>query len=127
LSRILRSCGYALIVEPSTINVRWTRVEEKSLAIHRAIAAQLLTDPIPILAKARRNLNGLRDADLGHARQWLDEWDHLLDGPVDQIVTTLLARTQRGIDLRQMTPFAGVLTNAERRSILQTVPRRATA
>jgi predicted transcriptional regulator len=124
LSRILGSCGYALTVKPSIVNVRWTRVEEKSLAIHRAIAAQLLVDPLPVLAKAGRNMNTLRDADIGHASQLLDEWDRLLAGPVDEIVTILLARTQRAIDLRQMTPFAGVLNDVERRSILRSVPRR---
>lgn len=124
LSRILESCGHSLAVEPSTTHVRWTRVEEKSLAIHRAIAARLLTDPMPVLTKAHHNLDTLRDSDLGHASHLLNEWDHLLNGPVDEIVTTLLARTQRAIDLRQMTPFAGVLTDAERRSILQSVPRR---
>jgi len=124
LSRILESCGHSLAVVPSTSHVRWTRVEEKSLAIHRAIATRLLTDPIPVLAKAHRNLDTLRAADLGHASRRLDEWDHLLNGSVDEIVTTLLARTQRAIDLRQMTPFAGVLTDADRRSVLQSVPRR---
>ena len=127
LSRILESCGYALAVRPSTTHVRWTRVEEKSLAIHRAIAAKLLTDTTPVLAKARHNMVTLRDADLGHASQLLDDWDRLLAGSVDEIVTIILARTQQAIDLRQMTPFAGVLTDSERRSILQSVPQQATA
>jgi transcriptional regulator with XRE-family HTH domain len=91
LSRILESCGHSLAVEPSTTHVRWTRVEEKSLAIHRAIAARLLTTPMPVLAKAHHNLDTLRDSSLGHASQLLDEWDDLLNGPVDEIVTTLLA------------------------------------
>lgn len=122
LSRILGSCGYALTVKPSIVDVRWTRVEEKSLAIHRAIAAKLLVDPLPVLAKARRNVNMLRDADLGHASQLLDEWDRLLAAPVGEVVTVLLARTQRAIDLRQMTPFAGVLNDSERRQVLRSVP-----
>jgi len=35
----------------------------------------------------------------------------------------MLARTGHGIDLRQMTPFAGVLTDTERRKALRSVPR----
>lgn len=34
----------------------------------------------------------------------------------------MLARTQQGIDLCQMTPSAGVLSDAERRKALRSVP-----
>ncbi len=102
---------------------RWTRVEEKSLAIHRLIAARLLQDPAPTLKKARHNLAKLREADRGNSTCWLDEWEDLLDRSFDEIVTAMLARTQHGVDLRQMTPFAGVLTDTERRKALRSVPR----
>lgn len=123
LTRVLEACGQTLSVEPVTTTPRWTRVEEKSLALHRAIAARLLADPSSVLAHARRNLTRLRAADTGHGRQMIDAWDRLLDSPVDEIVTAMLARTQRGIDLRQMTPFAGVLSDDERREVLRSVPR----
>lgn len=123
LDRLLAACGYtigvALAIEPP----RWTRVEEKSLAVHRLIAARLLQDSAPTLNKARDNLAKLRSADRGNSTRWLDEWDDLLDRSADEIVTAMLARTQRGIDLRQMTPFAGVLTDTERRKALRAVPR----
>ncbi len=64
----------------------------------------------------------LRTADRGNSARWLDEWDRLLDRPTDEIVTAMLARTRDGIDLRQMTPFAGVLTDSERRKALRSVP-----
>jgi len=35
----------------------------------------------------------------------------------------MLARTQQGIDLLQLTPFAGVPTDTERRKALRSVPR----
>ena len=123
LARLLDTCGYAIDVVPDISRPRWTRVEEKSLAIHRLIAGRLLQNPTRTLKKARSNLNRLRSADRGHSAIWLDEWDNLLEGPTDEIVTDMLARTQRGIDLRQMTPFAGVLTDAERRKALRSVPR----
>ena len=123
LDRLLAACGYTIDVVPDVNAPRWTRVEEKSLAIHRQIAARLLRSPQPTVAKARSNLISLRSADRGHSARWLSEWDELLDRPTDEIVTAMLARTQRGIDLRQMTPFAGVLTVAERRKALRSVPR----
>lgn len=122
LKRLLETCGYTIDVVPDIDPPRWTRVEEKSLAIHRLIAARLLQDPAPTLGKARDNLARLRSADRGSSTRWLDEWDDLLDQSTDEIVTSMLARTQQGIDLRQMTPFAGVLTETERRRALRSVP-----
>jgi transcriptional regulator with XRE-family HTH domain len=121
LGRLLTACGYTIDIAPATDVPRWTRVEEKSLAIHRQIAARLLRNPGAALAKARTNLRQLQAADRVHAARWLDDWDALLDRPTDEIVTAMLARTQQGIDLRQMTPFAGVLTDTERRRALRSV------
>lgn len=127
LDRLLAACGYTIGVTLASETPRWTRVEEKSLAVHRLLAARLLQDSAPTLKKARDNLAKLRSADRGNSTRLLDEWDDLLDRSADEIVTAMLARTQRGIDLRQMTPFAGVLTDAERRKALRSVPRMTTA
>lgn len=121
--RLLEACGFTIDVVRDLETPRWTRVEEKSLAIHREIAARLLSEQSATLQKARSNLNKLRASDRGHAAGLLDQWDDLLDQPLDEIVTAMLARTHLGIDLRQMTPFAGVLTDAERRKALRSVPR----
>ena len=121
LIRLLEACGCTLDVVLVADAPRWTRVEEKSLAIHRRIAARLLEAPDRTIKKARRNLARLRSADRGHSARCLDDWNSLLDGPADEIVTAMLARTQHAIDLRQMTPFAGVITDAERLKALQSV------
>jgi hypothetical protein len=52
----------------------------------------------------------------GSARVWLDEWDKLLEGPISRTLETLTSRTQRARELRQNSPFAGVLTDQERES-----------
>lgn len=122
LARLLEACGYTIDVVRDVDAPRWTRVEEKSLAIHRQIAARLLEDPAPTLRKAQSNLSNLRSADRGQASRLLDEWSDLLNRPADEIVTAMLARSQQGVDLRQMTPFAGVLDDNERRRALRSVP-----
>jgi transcriptional regulator with XRE-family HTH domain len=122
LTRLLEACGYTIDVVTKPATPRWTRVEEKSLAVNRLIAARLLNDPVPTLHRAKTNLTNLRSSDRGHSKRLLDEWSNLLERPVDQIVIAMLARTTHGIDLRQMTPFAGVLTDAERRKALSSVP-----
>ena len=121
LDRLLAACGHRLDVVSGAEANRWTRVEEKSLAIHRRIAARLLQRPEPTLRTARINLSRLREADRGHSVRWLDQWDALLDQPSDEIVVAMLARTQQGIDLRQMTPFAGVLSDVERKQAIRGV------
>lgn len=121
LDRLLTACGHRLAVVSGTEASRWTRVEEKSLAIHRRIAGRLLQQPQPTLRTAGANLRRLREADRGHSVRWLDQWEVLLDQPIDEIVVAMLARTQEGIDLRQMTPFAGVLTDVERNQAIRGV------
>lgn len=49
----------------------------------------------------------------------VDEWDALLDRSTDEIVTAMIARTQDGIDLRQLTPFC---RGAHRRGTPQVAP-----
>lgn len=89
--------------------------EEKSLRLHRAIAERLVSDPETVLAKARTNLATMRSADTaGHATSYLDEWEWLVSGPLIQLVDQMLSRSQHAADLRQSTPFAGVLAPQDR-------------
>lgn len=101
-----------------------TREDQRSLALHRVIAARLLADPERVIAKARRNLRTMRRANGdGSADVWFDDWERRLDGPVAGIVEALVSHDQSARDLRQVTPFAGVLADDERRAIHATVPR----
>ena len=98
--------------------------EEKSLRLHRAIAERLVAEPDIVVAKARTNLATMRAADtLGHAARWLDEWERLLGGSLLELVDVLLSRSQGACDLRQSTPFATVLTSAERLAAMRVQPR----
>jgi transcriptional regulator with XRE-family HTH domain len=98
--------------------VALTREEQRSLALHRAIAARLATHPRSVLAKARRNLTVMRRANTdGSAERWLAEWQQRLRGPLAGIIEALVSTDQDARDLRQVTPFAGVLSDEERRAI----------
>jgi transcriptional regulator with XRE-family HTH domain len=121
LARILHAAGMTIELryQPTpTTQARLTREERRSLALHRVIAMRLLSDPDAVLAKARRNLRRMRRANTdGSADHWFDEWEHLLDGPDTSIVSVLVSHDQTARDLRQVTPFAGVLADDERRAI----------
>jgi transcriptional regulator with XRE-family HTH domain len=97
-----------------------TREEQRSLALHRVIAARLAADPKRVRAKARRNLSVMRRANAdGSAQGWLAEWDRRLCGPLAGVIDALVSTHQHARDLRQVTPFAGVLSDEERRAIYQ--------
>jgi transcriptional regulator with XRE-family HTH domain len=93
-----------------------TREDRRSLAVHEAIAGRLLADPDGTVGRARRLLASLRSQHPG-ARRLLDEWRAVLERPVDEIVEVLRDPGLHARDLRQVTPFAGVLLPAERTQV----------
>lgn len=91
------------------------REERVSYELHRAVAEKVIDDPQPVLSKARDNLQKMlaktRDA---YSAGWVLEWQALVSGDVTKLVEVMLRPDEHGIDLRQMTPFAGVLSQEER-------------
>lgn len=95
---------------------RLTRDQERSLWLGYAIAGKLVTDPLGVLDIGRRNLS--RHGGGGAARRWLAEWEKLLDGPIEGVLEALTSRSPRARELRQNSPFAGVITQEERQRVL---------
>jgi hypothetical protein len=54
----------------------------------------------------------------GQAKRWLHEWERLLDGPVDELLANLTSRSPKGRELRQNSPFSGLLSEEERHQTL---------
>ena len=98
--------------------LRMSRDQRRSLWLAYAVAAQIVTDPSRSADVARRNLAKMRQTARGEALLWLDEWARLLDGPIDKLLDRLTARDVRGRELRQNSPFAGLLTQDERERVL---------
>jgi len=90
-----------------------TREDRQSLALHRAIAKQLQRDPEPVLQAAEKNLERMSKQH-PHAHELLDEWRHILARPIESIIETMNDPSVHARDLRQVTPFAGVISAAER-------------
>ena len=105
------------------VGMPFTRDQARSLVLHQAIAEQLSADPERVLALARRNVAVMISVH-PDAAALLEEWDQVLQLPVARIVSTLLDPSEHGRDLRQVTPFAGVLT-AERRTQIYRLFRAA--
>ena len=66
-----------------------------------------------------------RDEGRIHPR-YADAWDELLTGPRNRLLRTLRADDERAATLRQSSPFAGLLGEAERRALLGLSAPRAT-
>jgi excisionase family DNA binding protein len=96
-----------------------TRDQLKALWLHRAVAGRLVTDPDAVLAKAMANLGRLRQVHPdGMTAVWLDRWRVILDGQIEGVIEALTSVEPYAIELRQNSPFAGVLPEEDRRAVL---------
>lgn len=96
-----------------------TRDQERSLWLHRVVAARLAVDPDSVLAQVRKNLQHLsRVHPGGMTASWLAEWQALLDADEDAVFTALTSTEPKAVELRQNSPFAGVLSPEERTAAL---------
>lgn len=96
-----------------------TRDKLRSLWLHQAVAGKLVMRPAVVLMQAQRNLTKLRaEHPNGRVVDQFDDWERLLRSPLEQLLSTLTSTSQRAIELRQNSPFAGVLTGHERTQIL---------
>jgi hypothetical protein len=48
------------------------------------------------------------------SRNWLLAWENILDCPLEEVVAALIDPGERGYELRQSTPFVGILSDEER-------------
>jgi excisionase family DNA binding protein len=96
------------------------KAELRSLAYHRAVAQRL---DQRILSDARQRLGRWEREGRIHPT-WAAEWRRVLDEPEDQIVRVLSSDSEASAALRQSSPFAGVLTEHERRRVIEGVENR---
>jgi transcriptional regulator with XRE-family HTH domain len=113
LRRLARAVGLDAVV---AFHPPLTREDRRSLALHREIAACLRGDPEHVLAQARRNL-ACMIARAGAATQPLREWGIFLDRPLEALLPLLTDPDPWARELRHVTPFAGVLSAAERADV----------
>lgn len=115
--RTLRRLAEAAGLEASVAFHRpMTREERRSLHLHRAIARRLDRNPEAVLARARATLSLMRK-NHPEAEQLFRGWAVLLDRPLPELVEALTDPSSRGRELRQVTPFAGVLSAEERTDV----------
>jgi excisionase family DNA binding protein len=98
------------------------RAADLSGLLYHRLVAQRLDDAL--VDDARERLRRWRKEDRIHPL-WADEWEEVLAQSLPKIAKGITSDSQRGRELRQTSPFAGVLTEQERRRVNRTAERLA--
>jgi hypothetical protein len=90
--------------------------EKRSLAMHRIVARRFREDPISVIEYGLKNLerwehNGLDCQDFSL-------WKQILKGSHQQIPEVLTSLSEESVRLRQSSPFAGLISENDRKKIL---------
>ena len=101
-----------------------TREELRSLWLNRAVAARLARDPERVLKHARRNLERFAQVHAAStAEHWVKRWQDVLAMGPEVVMETLTSTSPDAAELRQNSPFPGVLPESERREVLDSFAR----
>jgi hypothetical protein len=93
------------------------RAEWLGLVYHRAVARRLDDQ---IVQEARHRLRQWR-AEQRIDPRYAAKWEEILSRPTAQIAKLISRDDQKTSDLRQSSPFAGALSEAERERVLEAV------
>jgi DNA-binding transcriptional MerR regulator len=98
-------------------SVRGHGTAERRSCVYHSVVADRLSERM--LEDARENVERLVAG--GHIREgYAERWRSLLARPVAEVASAISANSQDARDLRQNSPFAGVLNEQERRRIIET-------
>ena len=122
LDRLLSCMGYRLEVTWRPVLAELTRSEWRSWRLHRRQSTHMTKTSLEQRRpKKERNQERLRSAVRGqpHLRN-LDRWQSLLDrGDVTGIHRILTGLDRDSIEMREVSPFGGLLPNEERLEVLR--------
>jgi transcriptional regulator with XRE-family HTH domain len=124
LDRLLSCMGYRLHISRRPVTPELTRSERRSWKLHRELARHLtrstLTQWQPTI---ERNLQRLRTGVKGqpHMRN-LDRWESLMEhGDVPGLHRVLTGLSRDSIEMREVSPMAGLLPGEDRIRVLRAV------
>ena len=90
--------------------------EARSLVMHTVIAEKIQANSA-LITHAQQNLGRWRRHREGSAPAWMDEWRAILKRPPAEVAAIICEPSERGARLRQSSPFAGALSDQERKRI----------
>lgn len=108
-------------LEEFTSPLSLTLEQHRQLWMHQAMLTHLLTRPEDVMAKARDNIEhwqSMHRTD-GKTAEYLRAWEKVLDRGLRATVEMMTSTSPRARELRQNSPFAGVLSQDERLKALR--------
>jgi transcriptional regulator with XRE-family HTH domain len=122
VDRLLSCMGYRLEVVRRPVMPELTRSERRSWQLHRRISRYLTPSTLEEwLPHIRRNLKRLRSNVQGqpHVRN-IKRWRSLVEsGDVSGLHRVLTGLDRDSIDMREVSPFSGLLSTEERSDVLR--------
>jgi len=122
LDRLLSCMGYRLEVVRKPVLADLTRSERRSWELHRRLSTHLTRSSLEMWrATMERNLERLRSSVKGqpHLRN-LDRWQSLIDRrDVPGLHRILTGLDRESIEMREVSPMGGLLSNEERSDVLR--------
>jgi len=119
LQRIADAAGCDLIVE---VRPRLTHPERRTLEFHKLVAEKLRADPQNVIQRAKARIDVMRSRDPeGRSASYINTWERLLSGSIDELEAAMTSTDQASRDLRQSSPFGGTLSDEERLDVLNRV------
>lgn len=115
IDNLTDSLGLEMI---ATYMPQLTREDKRSLAFHRAIVEFLRKNPAPVLSHATQNLEKLSINQPG-ARMLFARWKSWLALPLEDLISNLLDPFPVAREMRQVSPFSGILKTEDRTRILR--------
>ena len=122
LERLLSCMGFRLEVVRRPVVPKLTRSERRSWQLHRRLSTllnrQSLAEWRPTL---ERNLDRLNDRVTGqpHVRN-VDRWRQLVNrGDLPSLHRVLTGLDRDSIEMREVSPMSGLLSDAQRREVLE--------
>jgi transcriptional regulator with XRE-family HTH domain len=121
--RTVERMAAALDLEPVLrFAPRMSYADHRSLALHSAIVEKIRNDPKPALRRAKKHLRRLRDLH-PHANVLLKHWSAWLRMPFEDLAARMTGSDVLAREMRQVSPFAGVLDPEQRMEVLKAVRR----
>jgi len=97
-------------------------IDRLNLALGRAVAEKLRRQPALFDKIVRHRLQRWRarvDGGDNSSRRYLEQWEELAAKGLESCLTRVVEDSEQATALRQASPFAGVLTSAERMQIIR--------
>lgn len=99
-----------------------TTDQVRTLWLGRAVAGKIAQNPDGALRHGRERLDFLLS---GHqdGRRWLLRWQEIIDRGPETVMRILTATDPEARELRANSPFGGLLSEAERRRVIESFSR----